>query len=311
MARILVTGGGGFIGSNLSRALVERGDDVVVLDNFATGRRENLRGIEGRFALVEADVRDRAAVRSATEGCDYVLHQAALPSVPRSVEAPLDANSVNVDGTLSVLEAARAVGVRRVVFAASSSAYGETPTLPKIETMPAQPLSPYAASKLAGEHYLRAYHACYGLETVSLRYFNVFGPHQNPESQYAAVIPRFIVAALAGRAPTIYGDGQQSRDFCHIDNAIEANICAMTAPGAAGEVFNIACGERVTLLEVIALLERIVGHPIQPNHEPTRAGDVKHSLADITLARTVLGYTASVGFDAGLARTVEWYRCAA
>ena len=311
MARILVTGGGGFIGSNLARALVERGDEVVVLDNFATGRRDNLRPIEGRFALVEADVRDRAAVSSATEGCDYVLHQAALPSVPRSVEAPLDSNSVNVDGTLSVLEAARAAGVRRVVFAASSAAYGETPTLPKVETMPANPLSPYAASKLAGEHYLRAYHACYGLETVSLRYFNVFGPYQNPESQYAAVIPRFIVAALADRAPTIFGDGQQSRDFCHIDNAIEANICAMTAPGAAGQVFNIACGERITLLDVIGLLERIVGHPIRPDHQPSRAGDVKHSLADITLARTILGYTASVGFEAGLARTVEWYRCVA
>jgi UDP-glucose 4-epimerase len=311
MARFLVTGGAGFIGSNLVHALVKRGDEVVVLDNFSTGRRQNLQGIEGRFTLIEGDLRDARAVERAVDGCDFVLHQGALPSVPRSVEAPLDANAVNVDGTLAVLEAARKSRIRRVVFAASSSAYGETPTLPKVETMPPQPLSPYAASKLAGEHYMRAYHASYGLETVSLRYFNVFGPNQNPESQYAAVIPRFVTSALAGRAPVIYGDGLQSRDFCHIDNAIEANLLATTAPGAAGEVFNIACGERITLLDVIALLAKIVGHPIQPIHEPARTGDIKHSLADITRARQVLGYSAAVGFEAGLRRAVEWYRCAA
>ncbi|HKA87447.1 MAG TPA: SDR family oxidoreductase [Haliangiales bacterium] len=311
MARFLVTGGAGFIGSNLTKALVERGDDVVVLDNFSTGRRQNLAGLEARVVLHEADVRDARAVERAVDGCDFVLHQAALPSVPRSVEAPLESNAANVDGTLAVLEAARKARVRRVVFAASSSAYGETPTLPKVETMPTQPLSPYAASKLAGEHYMRAYHASYGLETVSLRYFNVFGPNQNPESQYAAVIPRFVTAALAGRPPTIYGDGLQSRDFCHIDNAIEANLLATVAPGAAGEVFNIACGERITLLEVIARLAAIVGRPIEPIHEPARAGDIRHSLADIGRARAVLGYRAAVGFDDGLRRTVEWYRCAA
>jgi UDP-glucose 4-epimerase len=311
MARFLVTGGAGFIGSNLVHALVARGEEVVVLDDFSTGRRKNLAGLDGKFTLVEGDVRDARAVDRAMAGCDFVLHEAALPSVPRSVEAPLESNAVNVDGTLAVLEAARRTGVKRVVFAASSSAYGETPTLPKVETMPPLPLSPYAAAKLAGEHYMRAYHASYGLETVSLRYFNVFGPNQNPASQYAAVIPRFVTAALTEKAPTIYGDGLQSRDFCHIDNVIEANLLATTAPGAAGEVFNIACGERITLLDVISLLATIVGKPIRPIHEPARAGDIKHSLADIERARAILGYRVKVDFEAGLRRTVEWYRCEA
>jgi UDP-glucose 4-epimerase len=308
MATYLVTGGAGFIGSNLARALVERGESVRVLDNFATGREVNLEGLEGKIALHRGDLRDPAAVERAIDGCDYVLHQAALPSVPRSIEQPLECNDVNVNGTLVLLEAARRAGTRRVVFAASSSAYGETPTLPKIETMDPQPLSPYAASKLAGEHYMRVYHSSYGLETVSLRYFNVFGPHQDPQSQYAAVIPRFITAALEGRQPIVFGDGLQSRDFCYIDNVIEANLAACTAPGAPGQVFNIACGERTTLLEVLDLVAQMTGTRVRAHHEPARAGDVRHSLADIGRARAVLGYGARVSFAAGLKKTLDWYR---
>ncbi len=308
MARYLVTGGAGFIGSNLTRALVDRGEQVRVLDNLATGRAENLAGIEAKITFIRGDITDPAAVREAVAGCDYVLHQAALPSVPRSVEAPLETDRANVYGTLVVLDEARRAGVKRVVYAASSSAYGETPTLPKVETMTPDPLSPYAASKLAGEAYCRSFFICYGLETVALRYFNVFGPHQDPQSQYAAVIPRFVTAGLEGRSPTIYGDGEQSRDFCHIDNAIEANLKACTATGAAGRVFNVACGVRTTLLDVIGALGEILGRRIEPIHEPPRQGDIKHSLADISAARAVLGYTASVDFLSGLQKTVDWYR---
>jgi nucleoside-diphosphate-sugar epimerase len=308
MSTYLVTGGGGFIGSNLTRALLQRGETVRVLDNFATGRVENLAGLEDQITLFRADVTDPAAVEKAAEGCDYVLHQAALPSVPRSIERPVETDRVNVFGTLCVLEAARKARVKRVVYAASSSAYGETPTLPKVETMAPDPLSPYAASKLAGEYYLRVYTQCYGLETVALRYFNVFGPRQDPASQYAAVIPRFTTAALEGRSPVVFGDGQQSRDFCFIDNCVEANLLACTAPGAAGKVFNVACGVRTTLLDVIEELGRIVGKKVTPVHEPARPGDIKHSLADITQARTILGYTGKVSFAEGLARTVEWFR---
>jgi UDP-glucose 4-epimerase len=228
--------------------------------------------------------------------------------VPRSVEAPLETDRTNVYGTLVILDEARRAGVKRVVYAASSSAYGETPTLPKVETMTPDPLSPYAASKLAGEAYCRAFFVCYGLETVALRYFNVFGPHQDPQSQYAAVIPRFVTAGLEGRQPIIFGDGEQSRDFCHIDNAIEANLKACTASGAAGRLFNVACGVRTTLLEVIGALGEILGARIEPIHEAPRAGDIKHSLADIGAARAVLGYTASVDFLSGLRKTVDWYR---
>jgi nucleoside-diphosphate-sugar epimerase len=308
MPTFLVTGGAGFIGSNLVRALVDRGDDVRVLDDFSTGRDDNLAGLEERIRVVRGSVTDPDAVAAAIDGCDYVLHQAALPSVPRSIEAPVETDRVNVHGTLVVLQAARRAGVRRVVYAASSSAYGDTPTLPKVETMPPAPLSPYAVSKLAGEHYLQAFSTCYGLETVSLRYFNVFGPRQDPRSHYAAVIPRFVTAALRGEAPVIYGDGEQSRDFCFIDNAIEANLLACAAPGASGRVFNVACGERTTLLDVIRALEGIVGRPVRPVHEPARAGDVRHSLADVGVAREALGYTGRIGFADGLARTVAWYR---
>jgi UDP-glucose 4-epimerase len=308
MARFLVTGGAGFIGSNLVDALVGRGDSVRVLDNFSTGRAENLAPLEGRFELLRGDLTDEQTVLRAVEGVEYVLHQGALASVPRSVENPLMTDRANVLGTLHVLEAARKLGVKRVVFAASSSAYGETPTLPKVETMPPDPLSPYAVSKLTGEAYARAYHVCYGLETVALRYFNVFGPRQDPQSQYAAVIPRFITCALAGNSPIVYGDGQQSRDFCFIENAIQANLLACTAPGAGGRVFNVACGVRTTLIEVLALLGELVGRLIEPRFEPARPGDIKHSLADIGAARKVLGYTAPVSFEEGLRRTVEWYR---
>jgi UDP-glucose 4-epimerase len=308
MAHFLVTGGAGFIGSNLTHALVARGHAVRVLDNFSTGREVNLVGLEGRIDVRRGDIRDEKALRSAMEGIDYVLHQAALPSVQRSVEAPLESNSVNVDGTLAVLETARAGGVKRVVFAASSSAYGETPTLPKVETMPPDPLSPYAVTKLAGEAYCKVFFLNYGLETVALRYFNVFGPRQDPKSHYAAVIPRFVKAALAGESPLIFGDGEQSRDFCFIENAVEANLLAATVPGAAGRMFNIACGERTTLLEVIGTLSEIVGRPVVPRHEAARSGDIRHSLADVSLARSVLGYTGAVGFAEGLRRTVAWYR---
>ncbi len=306
MTSYLVTGGAGFIGSNLARALVERGNRVRVLDNFSTGREETLVGVDAE--LIRGDVRDAETVRRAVAGVDYILHQAALPSVPRSIEAPVETDNVNVHGTLVVLEEARRAGVKRVVFAASSSAYGETPTLPKIETMVPDPISPYAASKLAAEHYLRAYYACYGLETVALRYFNVFGPFQDPASQYAAVIPRFVTNALAGKPPVIYGDGEQSRDFCHIENAISANLLACTAKGAPGRVFNIACGERTTLLEVVAALGKILGREVKAIHEPARPGDIKHSLASIDAARAVLGYEPKVSFTEGLARSVEWYR---
>ena len=304
----LVTGGAGFIGSNLVRALVQRGDKVRVLDNFATGKPENLIGLEKDITFFRADVTDPSSVTKAMEGCDFVLHQAALPSVPRSIEHPVETDRVNVIGTLNVLEAARQAKVKRVVYAASSSAYGETPTLPKVETMAADPLSPYAASKLAGEQYMRVYTLCYGLETVALRYFNVFGPRQDPTSQYAAVIPRFVTAALDDRPPVIFGDGEQSRDFCYIDNCVEANLLACTAPDAAGQVFNVACGVRTTLLDVIDELGRIVGRKIAPIHEPARPGDIRHSLADIGRARSTLGYTGKVSFAEGLARTVEWFK---
>jgi UDP-N-acetylglucosamine/UDP-N-acetyl-alpha-D-glucosaminouronate 4-epimerase len=306
MSRYLVTGGAGFIGSNLAHALLARGDQVRVLDNFLTGREENLRG--AKVELIRGDLRDLDTVMKAADGADFILHQGALPSVQRSVEDPIETNGINIGGTLHVLEAARKQKVKRVVFAASSSAYGESPTLPKVETMLPSPLSPYAVSKLTGEHYMAAYYTCYGVETVALRYFNVFGPRQDPNSHYAAVIPRFITAYLRGEPATIYGDGQQSRDFCFIENAVQANLLACTAKGAAGKVFNVACGARVTLLDVIDKLGEIFGKRIEPRFEAPRPGDIKHSLADISAAQKVLGYTAPVSFEEGLRRTVDWFR---
>jgi UDP-glucose 4-epimerase len=308
MANFLVTGGAGFIGSNLAHSLVARGERVRVIDDFSTGREENLRGLEGRVDVRRASILDAAALTDAMSGIDVVLHQAALPSVQRSVELPLDSDQVNTHGTVSVLEAARRARVKRVVYAASSSAYGETPTLPKVETMAPDPLSPYAVTKLAGEYYCRVFHLNYGLETVALRYFNVFGPRQDPKSQYAAVIPNFVGAALRGERPRVFGDGLQSRDFCYIDNVVEANLLAAEASGVAGRVYNVACGERTTLLDVIAALGRILGRHIEPDFAPPRTGDIRHSLADVDLARRVLGYTGKVGFEEGLRRTVAWYR---
>lgn len=304
----LVTGGAGFIGSSLVRALVERGDRVRVIDDLSSGRRENLVGLEGRLELIEASILDQKALARALAGAEVVFHEAAIPSVPRSIAEPVPSHEVNATGTLRLLSAARAAGVRRVVYAASSSAYGETPTLPKVETMAPSPMSPYAVSKLAGEHYCRVFTEAYGLEAVSLRYFNVFGPRQDPASQYAAVIPRFITEALQGRPPVVYGDGTHSRDFCHIDNVIEANLKAAAAAGAAGRVFNIACGVRTTLSEVIRAIGDILGRTVAATHEAPRAGDIRHSLADISAARTVLGYAAAVSFVEGLRTTIDWYR---
>lgn len=304
--RFLVTGGAGFIGSSLARALAARGDGVRVIDNFSSGRAENLEGL-AQVEVITGDILDDAQLAQAMEGVSVVFHEAAIPSVPRSVADPEPTNAANVTGTLKVLQAARQAGVRRVVYAASSSAYGDTPTLPKVETMPTLPLSPYAVSKLAGELYCRAFHQVYGLETVALRYFNVFGPRQDPKSQYAAVIPRFVTAGLAGQSAVVYGDGTQSRDFCFIDNVVSANLLAADAPGAPGRVFNVACGEAISLNEVLALLETIIDKRIERRHEPGRAGDVKHSLADIQAARSVLGYEPAVSFAEGLRRTVRWF----
>jgi UDP-glucose 4-epimerase len=306
--KIVVTGGAGFIGSALARALVARGDDVSVLDNFSTGKRENLREVASQLTVVEGDILDAALLDRVFAGADVVFHEAAVPSVPRSLAAPLPSHNANATGTLNVLEAARRCQVRRVVYAGSSSAYGEPPSLPVVETMAPAPLSPYAVSKLAGEHYLRVYARVFGVQTVTLRYFNVFGPRQDPNSQYAAVIPRFITAALDGRSPTVYGDGEQSRDFCFIDNVVEANLRAADAEGASGKVFNIACGTGTSLNRVLTLLGESLGRPVAANYEPGRAGDVRHSLADISQAKTVLGYTASVDFVAGLAKTLAWFQ---
>jgi len=309
MSRIsLVTGGAGFIGSNLVRALLARGDTVRVIDNFSTGKRENLAEVLSQIEIVEGSILDPSALDRAARGTDVIFHQAAIPSVPRSVAKPLESNDANVTGTLQVLEAARRAKTRRVVYAASSSAYGETPVLPKVETMVSAPLSPYAVAKLTGELYCSVYHRVYGLETVALRYFNVFGPRQDPKSEYAAVIPRFVTAALDGGTPVIYGDGTQSRDFCFIDNTVEANLLAADAPGAPGRVFNIACGEATSLNQVVALVAETLGLHLSARYEPPRSGDIKHSLADITAAKTVLGFEPRVRFGEGLRRTIAWFK---
>jgi len=306
-ASCLVTGGAGFIGSALARALLARGDRVRVIDNFFSGKRENLAEVAKDVELFEADIRDEAALARALAGVELVFHQAAIPSVPRSLTDPVASHDANATGTLKVLAAAKQAGVRRVVYAASSSAYGDTPTLPKIESMRPMPLSPYAVSKLAGEHYCQVYASAFGLETVSLRYFNVFGPRQDPKSEYAAVIPRFVTAALAGQGVTIYGDGTQSRDFCFIDNTVEANLAAAAAPGVSGQLFNVACGSATTLNDVVRLVAEIVGHAVPIAYAPGRVGDVKHSLADVTAARARLGYRGAISFAEGLQRTVAWY----
>lgn len=308
MGRYLVTGGAGFIGSNITRALIQQGESVRVLDNLSTGKIENLEGINGDLTFIEGDICDFDTVQRAVSGCDYVIHQAALPSVPRSIRDPLASNQANVNGTLNLLVACRDEKVRRFVMASSSSVYGNTPVLPKVEDMPPQPLSPYATSKLAAEKYAMNFYHIYGLKTVALRYFNVFGPYQDPNSHYAAVIPRFIKAMLRGNSPVVYGDGEQSRDFTYIDNVVQANILACHAPKAAGVTVNIACGGRVSLNELLGYLEQILGQPANARYEDARAGDVKHSHAGIEKAGGFLGYTPLVSFREGLERTVSWYR---
>jgi nucleoside-diphosphate-sugar epimerase len=314
MALYLVTGGAGFIGSHIVDEVLRRGEQVRVLDNFSTGRRENLQSQISNFhakrpslEVIEGDIRDLATVRQALAGVDYVLHQAALASVQRSVQAPLTTNEVNVTGTLNVLQAAREVEVKRVVFASSSSVYGDSPTLPKHEAMPTAPKSPYAVSKLAAERYALAFNIVYGLPIVALRYFNVFGPRQDPASQYSAVIPKFITAMLKGEAPVIYGDGLQSRDFTYVANVVNANLLACERDEAVGQVMNVACGERYSLLDLHAELQRILNIEIAPTFEPERPGDVKHSLAAIEMAQVGLGYEPQVKWSEGLRQTAEWY----
>ncbi len=310
MALYLITGISGFIGSSLARALVARGEQVRGVDNFSTGKKENLAEILQQIDFHQADLLDLAAMHKACAGVDFVLHQAAIPSVPKSVLDPLANNRANVDGTVNLLVAARDAKVKRVVYAASSSAYGDTPTLPKREDMSPDPISPYAVAKLASERYMISFYRCYGLETVCLRYFNVFGPRQDPSSPYSGVLARFIMQMLRNEQPTIFGDGEQSRDFTYIDNVVDGNLLACEAPAkkAAGEVFNLATARRITLNETFKALQDLTSYSGQPKYEAERGGDIKHSLADITRAQSALGYSPKVDFEEGLRRTVEWYR---
>jgi len=309
MTRALVTGGGGFIGSHLAEALLKKGHGVRILDDFSTGKRENLI-FENNYPsldIVEGDIRDLALCQKVMEGTDYVFHQAALPSVQRSVEDPLGSNAVNVGGTLNILLAARDAKVKRVMYASSSSIYGDTPTLPKREDMSLMPLSPYALQKYAGEQYCRLFSQLYGLETVSLRYFNVFGPRQDPNSVYSAVIPRFIEALLHRRSPIVYGDGEQSRDFTYIDNVVQANVLAMSAPRLQGEGVNIACGQRISLNQLLAILKKLIQSERPVVYEEARPGDVQHSLADISKAKDSLKYAPVVDIETGLRRTIDFF----
>ena len=310
MAKYLVTGAAGFIGSSLVRALLEAGGEVRGIDNFATGRRENLTEVLSRIDFREADILDLEAMREACAGVDYVLHEAAIPSVPKSLLDPVGSNRANVDGTVNVLVAARDAKVKRVVYAASSSAYGDTPTLPKRETMTPDPISPYAVAKLASELYMISFYRCYGLETVCLRYFNIFGPRQDPSSPYSGVLAKFSMQMLHGEQPTIFGDGETSRDFTYIDNAVSANLLACSAPAAecAGRVFNCATGRRITLTDTFVALKQLTGYKGTVKYGPERGGDIKHSLADIAQAQKHLGYKVLVNFEDGLRQTVEWYK---
>jgi nucleoside-diphosphate-sugar epimerase len=307
MAHYLVTGGAGFIGSHLSEELIRRGHRVRVADSLVTGRRSNLDHLPD-VEFLEGDLAELPFAIRAAAGVDVVLHQAALPSVPRSVKDPISSNRANVDATLNVLVAARDAGVRRVVFAGSSSAYGNTLTLPKHEEMPTSPLSPYALQKVVGEQYLKMFTTLYGLETVTIRYFNVFGPRQDPSSAYSGVISLFATALLENRAPTIYGDGEQSRDFTYVANVVDGVLRAAEAPGASGQVINIATGRRISLNLLFEEMRRLIGADVTPRYESTRAGDVRDSQADITRAREILGYRPLVPFEEGLRLTVEWYR---
>jgi len=306
--RYLVTGGAGFIGSNLVDELVRRGHSVVVLDDLSAGKEANLADVRGQIDFRIGSITDLAAVQSACNGVDYVIHLAARTSVPRSVQNPIESNFVNIDGTLNVLVAARDAQVRRVVFAASSSAYGETPTLPKIESMPADPISPYGITKYVGELYAKVFGRVYGLENACIRYFNVFGPRQDPSSQYSGVLSRFMLAVLEGQRPVVYGDGEQSRDFTFIENIVDETLRASEADSASGMVFNGGTGARITLNQVLKLLEKITGKKIQAQYDPPRTGDIRDSQADISLAQKVLGYKPLVHFEEGLQRTWEWYK---
>ena len=309
MAHYLVTGGAGFIGSHLSEELVRRGHRVRVADSLITGKRSNLDHIKG-IEFLEGDLANIDFAQTAVQGCDFVLHQAAIPSVPRSVKDPLTSNRANVDGTLNVLLASRDAGVKRLVFAASSSAYGDTPTLPKHEKMPTNPLSPYALQKVIGEQYLQMFTRLYGLETVAIRYFNVFGPRQDPTSPYSGVISVFATALLEKRSPTIYGDGEQTRDFTYVANVVDGVLRASEAPGASGEIINVATGGRISLNQLFEEMRKLVGADVKPAYAESRRGDVRDSQADITKARELLGYEPSVTFEEGLSKTVDWYRSA-
>ena len=310
MSKVLVTGGAGFIGSHLTEALLQEGHRVRVLDDFSTGKRKNLI-FDKKYPsleIIEGDIRNLAICQKALKDAEVVFHQAALPSVERSVEDPLGSNAVNAGGTLNILFSAREERVKRVIYASSSSIYGDTPTLPKHEEMPSNPLSPYALQKYIGEQYCRLFYQLYGLETVSLRYFNIFGPKQDPASVYSAVIPRFIDALLKGHPPLIFGDGEQSRDFTYIDNVVRANLLAMSAEHLQGEAINIACGKRVSLNQLLNILKEIVGSKVSPVYEEPRKGDVKHSLADINKGKKILNYDPQVGIEMGLKKTVEFFQ---
>lgn len=304
----LITGGAGFIGSNITKRLVEEGESVRIIDNFSTGKRENIKDISEKIEIIDGDMRDIDAVSKAVRDMDFIVHEASLPSVPRSVKDPLTSNSVNVTGTLNLLNAAREAKVKRFVYASSSSVYGDTPLLPKREDMTPNPQSPYAVTKLTGEYYCSVFYKVYGLPTVSLRYFNVFGPNQDPKSQYAAVIPRFITAILNQSSPVIYGDGEQSRDFTFIENVVDANLLSCKDDNASGKIFNIACGERYTINTLLKELYSILGKTAEPVYSEPRAGDIKHSHADISRARDIIGYKPKIDFKEGLRRTVEWFK---
>lgn len=308
MSVMLVTGGAGFIGSHIAERLIELGHTVRVLDDFSTGRRENLESIGGRCDLIEADVRDLAAVRTAVRDTEIVFHQAALASVPRSIDDPVTSDDVNVGGTLNVLVASRDAGVRRVVYASSSSVYGDTPELPKREDMCPRPESPYAVGKATSEQYCRLFSSLYGLECIALRYFNVFGPRQDPDSQYAAVIPLFVTALLSDAPPMIHGDGEQSRDFTYVSNVVDANIGAATCATGTGEVVNVACGSTFTVNELFRKLREIIGSSVEPRFVEPRPGDIRHSCADVEKAERLIGFTPRVSFEEGLERTVAWFR---
>lgn len=308
MDKFLVTGGAGFIGSNICKKLVSQGCFVRVIDNLLTGKKSNLAAVSDKIEFLKADMGDETAARAAMKDIDVVLHQGALPSVPRSVDDPAETHRHCVDATFTLLLTARDAGVKRFVYAASSSAYGDTPTLPKTETMLPMPLSPYAAAKLFGEYYCSVFSGVFGLETISLRYFNVFGPNQDPASQYAAVIPAFVTSILKDQPPTIYGDGEQSRDFTYIDNIVEANLLAARARQTAGQVINIACGQAVTVNEIIDMINKSLGKSVKPTYTDPRPGDVKHSHADITLAQNLIGYKPTVQFKDGLKLAIDWYR---